>query len=115
VHLILDFVYRPWAVANAIFDLGFKYSFSQITSVIGISLLIFLIEKDSNWKTWYGKAFLVIVPVMAMILYEFIQMYLEYSTFDPNDLWYTLMGEFGAYIIYFHILNDSSSKSESES
>ncbi len=107
VHLLLDIVYRPWAIVNDISDFGFKHSFTQVTSVIGISLLILLLEKESTWKGRYGKAFLVVVPVVAMLLYEFIQHYIEHSTFDPNDLMYTFVGGLGAYIIHFHVIDHS--------
>jgi hypothetical protein len=40
VHLLLDLVYRPIAFINEIDDWGIKESFTQITSVIEISVLM---------------------------------------------------------------------------
>lgn len=94
LHLALDILYRPLAYNRSFQDLGIKDSFTQITSVIGISLLMILLEKDNAWKGRMGKIFLIVVPVMAMIGYEYFQQFIEASKFDPQDILYTLIGGF---------------------
>ncbi|MDA0729291.1 MAG: hypothetical protein O3B70_05045 [Bacteroidetes bacterium] len=57
IHLVLDLCYRPMAYSKNINDFGLKDSFTQITSVIGISLLMILIEKENFTKGRSGKVF----------------------------------------------------------
>jgi len=92
IHLLLDLYYRPMAYSKNINDFGLKDSFTQITSVIGISLLMVLIEKENFTTGRSGKVFLTLVPVVAMISYEFVQLLLSPLRFDMQDLIFTLMG-----------------------
>lgn len=92
VHLGLDLLYRPFAYSHSIQDLGFKDSFTQITSVIGISLLMVLFEKEEAWNNRAGKMLLIIVPVVSMVIYEYIQSFIHTSKFDQQDILYTLVG-----------------------
>ena len=92
IHLVLDLYYRPMAYSKNINDFGLKDSFTQITSVIGISLLMILIEKENFTKGRSGKVFLTLVPVVAMISYEFFQLLLPPLRFDMQDLIFTFVG-----------------------
>ena len=92
IHLSLDMLYRPFAYHHSIKDFGIKESFTQITSVIGISLLMVLFEKENTWKGKTGKVFLFLIPVIAMVIYEFIQLYMPASKFDLQDILYTGIG-----------------------
>ena len=99
LHVVLDTVYRPIAYSHSFQDLGFKDSFTQVTSVIGISSLMVILEKEKTWDSKTGKFLLVIIPVIAMVIYEFIQRYIPASKFDPQDLLYTFVGGiFAAFI-----------------
>jgi hypothetical protein len=92
VHLGIDLLYRPFAYSQSIQDIGFKDSFTQITSVIGISLLMILFEKEETWNNRIGKILLIIIPVASMVIYEFIQKFIHTSKFDMQDVLYTLIG-----------------------
>lgn len=92
IHLVLDLLYRPMSYSKNINDFGLKDSFTQITSVIGISLLMVLLEKDNLTTGRSGKVFLTLVPVVAMISYEFVQLLLPSLRFDIQDLIFTLVG-----------------------
>ena len=92
IHLVLDLYYRPMAYSKNINDFGLKDSFTQITSVIGISLLMILIEKENFTEGRSGKVFLTLVPVVAMISYEFVQLLLPPLRFDMQDLIFTFVG-----------------------
>ncbi len=111
IHLLLDSVYRPWVKSNKIADFGLSDSFTQLTSVIGISLLMVALEKAGTWKGKTGLAFLVIVPVAAMIIYEFIQLLITHATFDPKDLYFTLLGGFFTYLIQHKLIGVTNSQS----
>lgn len=92
IHLLLDLYYRPMAYSKNINDFGLKDSFTQISSVIGISLLMVLFEKENFTKGKSGRVFLTLVPVVAMISYEFVQLLLPPLRFDTQDLIFTLVG-----------------------
>ena len=92
IHILLDLYYRPMAYSKNINDFGLKDSFTQITSVIGISLLMIFIEKENFTKGRSGKVFLTLVPVVAMISYEFVQLLLPPLRFDMQDLIFTFVG-----------------------
>ena len=67
IHLALDILYRPMAFSQNLNDFGLKDSFTQITAVIGISLIIVLVEKEKVTIGRSGQIFLTIVPVVAML------------------------------------------------
>jgi hypothetical protein len=92
VHLALDNIYRPAAYSQALYDFGIKDSFTQITAVVGISLLMVLFENEETWHGKTGRLVLIIVPVVAMLMYECIQPWLSVATFDVQDLLFTLIG-----------------------
>lgn len=92
IHILLDLYYRPMAYSKNINDFGLKDSFTQISSVIGISLLMVLIEKENFTTGRSGKVFLTLVPVVAMISYEFVQLLFPPLRFDMQDLIFTLVG-----------------------
>lgn len=100
IHILLDLYYRPMAYSKNINDFGLKDSFTQITSVIGISLLMILIEKENFTKGRSGKVFLTLVPVVAMISYEFVQLLLPPLRFDMQDLIFTFVG--GVFTWFIH-------------
>ena len=107
IHLALDLLYRPLAYERFWNDFGLKDSFTQITSVIGISLLMVIFEKEEAWNGKTGKIFLVVVPVIAMIIYEFLQIYITASRFDKQDLIFTLIG--GVFVaVVQHKINGAS-------
>lgn len=99
IHLALDILYRPMAYFQNLSDFGLKDSFTQITAVIGISLLIVVFEKDELTTGRMGLFFLTIVPVLAMLSYEFIQMLIPPLRFDAQDLIFTLAGGVFAWFI----------------
>lgn len=68
IHLSFDALYRPMAYSANLHDLGLKDSFTQITAVLGISLLIVIVEKEKTTTTRSGNYFLAIIPVLAMII-----------------------------------------------
>jgi hypothetical protein len=55
------------AYSRNLSDFGLKDSFTQITAVIGISLLIVVFEKDKLRTGRMGQIFLILVPVVAML------------------------------------------------
>jgi hypothetical protein len=99
IHLALDVLYRPMAYYRNLIDFGLKDSFTQITAVIGISLLIVLFEKDKLTTGRMGQIFLTLVPVVAMLSYEFIQLLIPPLRFDVQDLIFTLVGGILAWFI----------------
>lgn len=99
IHLIFDVLYRPMAYSTNLSDLGLKDSFTQVTAVLGISLLIVIVEKEKTTTTRSGNFFLAIVPVIAMITYEFIQILIPSLRFDFQDLFFTLGGGIFAWLI----------------
>lgn len=104
LHLVLDILYRPLAYGRSFQDLGFKDSFTQITSVIGISLLMILLEKENAWNGRMGKLFLIVIPVISMIVYEYFQQFIAGSKFDLQDILYTLIGGGFIWFIQFKIV-----------
>lgn len=92
IHLLLDLYYRPMAYSKNINDFGLKDSFTQISAMIGISLLMVLFEKENFTTGKSGRVFLTLVPVVAMISYEFVQLLLPPLRFDTQDLIFTLVG-----------------------
>ncbi len=103
-HIVIDTSYRPLAYINSFNDLGFKDSFTQITAVIGISLLMIIFEKKDTWNGKIGKIFLTVIPIIAMIFYEIIQIFTDSLTFDLQDIIYTLIGGIFNGIIQFKII-----------
>ena len=104
IHLALDILYRPLAYRHSFQDFGFRDSFTQITAVIGISLLMVILEREDAWDGRVGRLFLIIIPVIAMVVYEFIQLSISTLRFDPQDLLYTLIGGIVAGFIQFKII-----------
>lgn len=104
IHLLLDILYRPFAYTNSLQDFGLKDSFTQITSVIGISLLMVLLEKESAWEGKRGKILLILTPIIAMVIYEFVQRFMPIAKFDLQDLVYTLVGGIFVVFIQFKII-----------
>jgi hypothetical protein len=99
VHVTLDLLYRPWAWKHKIFDLGLADSFTNFTSVIGLSAVMVLIERQKLWADPWQAWLVVAVPVVAMIAYEFLQPLLPWGTFQVSDLIYTLMGGLAVVLI----------------
>jgi hypothetical protein len=93
LHLSLDIFYRPWIFGNGINDYGFAASFTQCTAIFGITCIMLLVEyrPSSVAKPPMPFAFFVFIPVLAMTLYEFLQILLP-ATFDWMDLVYCLIG-----------------------
>lgn len=91
-HLTLDLVYRPWAVQRAFPDFGLTGSFTQVTSVIGISAIMVLVESDWFWQDKWNRVFLSCIPIIAMLSYEVLQLWLPWATFDIRDILWTFVG-----------------------
>lgn len=104
IHLMLDLIYRPMACSLGLSDFGLKDSFTQITAVMGISLLMVVFEKEKITTGKMGKAFLTAVPVIAMLIYEFIQLLTSSLRFDIQDLVFTLVGGVFVWIIQSKIV-----------
>ena len=92
VHLMLDFIYRPWALDHGPSDFGLASSFTQATAVVGISAVMVLVERTGFWRDKAHEALLAIAPTLAMLGYECIQPWLPWGTFDPMDLIWTIGG-----------------------
>jgi hypothetical protein len=105
IHLALDILYRPMAYSQNLSDFGLKDSFTQITAVIGISLIIVLFEKEKVTIGRSGQIFLTVVPVVAMLGYEFIQLLIPTQSFDTQDLIFTLLGGVFIWFIQSKIVN----------
>ena len=104
IHLALDVLYRPMAYSRNLSDFGLKDSFTQITAVIGISMLIVVFENEKITAGKMGKIFLTVVPVVAMLGYEFIQLLIPSLSFDIQDLIFTLVGGLCAWFIQILIV-----------
>ena len=91
-HLILDLIYRPWATQREFQDLGLAGSFTQVTSVVGISALMVLVESDWLWQEKWYNHLLTWTPVISMLSYEILQLWLPWGTFDTVDIVWTLAG-----------------------
>jgi glycopeptide antibiotics resistance protein len=104
IHLLADKFYRPWVIDNSISDFGMANSYTQITAVLGISILMVVFEKDSQWEGFFGKLILITTPVISMIVYEFLQNYLPWGTFDVKDIWFTLIGGLIAILVHNTVL-----------
>lgn len=91
IHLWLDLVYRSWVAEAAWNDWGLASSFTQITAILGISCLMVLREFRSSAQQTPPQAFFIIVPTLAMMAYEILQIWLP-TTFDIQDLIYCLVG-----------------------
>ena len=91
LHLFLDFYYRPWAIHYNISDFGFASSFTQLTSIVGITCIMLLIERRKPASSALPDIFFAIIPPIAMLLYEFLQLLLP-ATFDWIDVLYCLFG-----------------------
>jgi glycopeptide antibiotics resistance protein len=71
---------------------------------MGISLLMVVFEKEKITTGKMGKAFLTGVPVIAMLIYEFIQLLTSSLRFDIQDLVFTLVGGVFVWIIQSKIV-----------
>lgn len=103
-HLVLDLLYRPFAYSEDFYDFGLKDSFTQITAVLGISLLIVLFEKDKTTTGRAGSVFIIVVPVIAMLLYEWLQSLIAPLSFDKQDLVYTIIGGFVCWMMQWKLV-----------
>jgi hypothetical protein len=92
VHVALDLVYRPWAWRKQFADLSFADSFTNFTSVIGLSAVMVLVERRKMWTDPWQAWLVVVAPVVAMIAYEFLQPLLPWGTFQVSDLVWTAIG-----------------------
>jgi hypothetical protein len=92
LHLLLDLLYRPWALGRDSGDFGLASSFTQATAVVGISAVMVLVERTGFWRDKAHEALLAIAPTLAMLGYECIQPWLPWGTFDPMDLIWTIGG-----------------------
>lgn len=92
IHLTLDLVYRPWAFQRAFPDFGLAGSFTQVTSVVGISAIMVLVESDLFWQDKWNKIFLASIPIIAMLGYEVLQLWLPWATFETRDIIWTFVG-----------------------
>jgi hypothetical protein len=92
VHIALDLVYRPWARRTQVFDLSFANSFTNFTSVIGLSAVMVLAERGKPWADPWQAWLVVVAPVVAMMAYEFLQPLLPWGTFEVSDLVWTVIG-----------------------
>ena len=91
VHLGLDLVYRDWVREYGWNDWGLASSFTQITAILGIACLMILIELKPTETNAPPLGFFVVVPMLAMLGYEVLQIWLP-ATFDVQDIGYCLIG-----------------------
>lgn len=91
VHLWLDLVYRDWAREYGWNDWGLASSFTQITAILGIACLMVLIELKPSKTNAPPRTFFIVVPVLAMLGYEVLQIWLPF-VFDIQDVLYCFVG-----------------------
>jgi hypothetical protein len=99
VHLGLDLAYRPWAWTNQVVDLGLADSFTNLTSVVGLSAVMVMVERKKLWEDTLAETRVVGAPVVGMIGYELIQSVMPTQTFDVADIGWTLAGGAAAWVI----------------
>ncbi len=99
LHVLLDSLYRPWAWNLKLSDAHFADSFTNLTSVVGISALMVFVEGQRFWKEKMSSWLIVVVPAVSMIVYEGIQMVLPWGRFDTWDLAWTASGAVLAWVI----------------
>lgn len=94
VHLFLDFIYRPFQLKRGFFDFAFAFagSFTQITAIIGIAMIMIIAEFGKRDAVAQSPYFFILVPTVAMIVYELLQIWYSISTFDWIDLFYCVLG-----------------------
>jgi len=98
-HLALDIVYRPWAFERQPIDLGLAGSFTQVTAVVGVSALMVLLESRALWRDRLNESLVVVAPTAGMLGYEVLQRWLPWTTFDPADLAWTVVGAVVAWAV----------------
>ena len=91
LHLWMDLVYRSWALEYGWRDAGLASSFTQLTAILGIACVIVLRECRPSVEHPPPLLYFVIVPTLAMLASEFVQIWLP-ATFDVQDLLYCLVG-----------------------
>ena len=92
LHLFLDFVYRPFQLKRGFFDFAFAGSFTQITAIIGIAMIMIIAEFGKSDVVAQSPYFFIVVPTVAMIVHELLQIWYPISTFDWLDLFYCVLG-----------------------
>ena len=104
VHILLDQVYRPWQPMFGFYDFYFSESFTQITAILGLSMVMVMVESRKPAFANLGPLFFTIVPTFAMIAYELMQLWIPFATFDPVDLIYCFIAAFLNYFVVKRIL-----------
>jgi hypothetical protein len=92
VHLILQFIYRPYIYDRYLFDFNFAYSFPNLTAVIGISAIMVLIDSKQLYQNKRMQSLILIIPTLGVLLYEVVQLFIPWLTFSVMDIVYTLVG-----------------------
>jgi glycopeptide antibiotics resistance protein len=110
VHIGLDAFYRPWAWANEISDFGVANSFTNLTAVIGLSAVMVLWERRRLWVDPWQSWLVVVAPIVAMVAYEFLQLFLPMGTFSATDLIYSLVGGLAVVPIKRRVYNPSMTR-----
>jgi hypothetical protein len=86
------------------YDFYFSESFTQITAILGLSMVMVMVESRKPAFANLGPLFFTIVPTLAMIAYELMQLSIPFATFDPVDLIYCFIAAFLNYFVVKRIL-----------
>lgn len=109
LHFLLDIIYRPMQFTGGFLDLGFAGSFTQITAIVGIAMLMVILEAVKQPHASIIKRqpyFYIFVPFIAMLTYEFLQIWYPIATFDAVDLLYCLVALLVNFIVVrFYVLH----------
>lgn len=92
LHLMLDAIYRPWARQHRVSDWGLSSSFTQVTAVVGVAALMVFSEREHLWRDRPSELLLLLIPMIGMVGYEVLQMWLPWTTFDWMDLVWSVVG-----------------------
>ena len=109
LHLLLDLIYRPMQFSSGFFDLGFAGSFTQITAIVGIAMLMVIFDSVKQQRVSIMKEqryLYIFVPFLAMLAYELLQIWYPIATFDTADMIYCLVALLVNFIVVkFFVLN----------
>jgi hypothetical protein len=97
IGFVLKAIYRPYANANEIKDLGIANSSPSLLYVIGFSLLLSINAR-------FNVIYVTMVVTVGSLLYE-IRQYFDHDKFDISDAIYSIIGGFLTILIHFSLKN----------